>query len=330
MIQQIQRVEDPPVFVSYAREDTRLVDRLVDRLLDDGVEVFIDSRELRAGAQWVEQIEHAIASCEYLLVVWSENSCRSRWVQMERNTGLIRHLSTGSPVLIPIRVDNSPVPPFLSAYIYADFRTDFEAGYRQILQTLSKLSPARKRTQTHRDNQGEEAVGIRLLEHTVERRGMDSQIATLLRDTVRLIPHLVYKKGFFEDTGDHEEYQATGLLRGTALTNVGLFPLDERERTLAEATGAIADRAHVARAWGENRALVRSARETADASALAALIRQRQDSPHSYAARFVGLSRYVEDELMKMVVTRNHLKARLLWYGFCQQTLEKWDASDVP
>ena len=49
-----------PVFISYVRENTEIVDKLCKGLRSRGIEVWLDRRDLGAGVRWKREIPRAI------------------------------------------------------------------------------------------------------------------------------------------------------------------------------------------------------------------------------------------------------------------------------
>jgi hypothetical protein len=106
------------VFLSYARTDQAqmsTVRSIVLGLVADSA-VFVDTESLRAGARWEEQLAQGIARCQVFVVIWSWQARDSTWVQREVATALTLAASSGSPRVIPIVVDRTPLSPELSSY----------------------------------------------------------------------------------------------------------------------------------------------------------------------------------------------------------------------
>jgi len=70
------------IFISYSHKDKDYVHRLADALQSEGFEVWIDDR-IDYGTRWPLVIENAIDTCEIFILVASENSRASEWVQHE-------------------------------------------------------------------------------------------------------------------------------------------------------------------------------------------------------------------------------------------------------
>ena len=106
------------VFLSHSTADDRYVSQVqafLRAMID--ADVFNDIFSIPAGADFSEEIKRGIAECERLVVIVSRDSIRSAWVQREVEYAR----SLGKPV-IPVRIDNSDIPPFLATVNVLDFR----------------------------------------------------------------------------------------------------------------------------------------------------------------------------------------------------------------
>jgi hypothetical protein len=74
--------ENPRVWVSYCREDTKRVEPILSFLRRKKIEVMYD-REFWAGHSIQRQILAAILRCSKFIVFWSKNSHKSEWVHYE-------------------------------------------------------------------------------------------------------------------------------------------------------------------------------------------------------------------------------------------------------
>ena len=71
------------VFISYAQRDSGIAERLVDALQSVGLSVWLDRESLAPGTLITEEISQAIQSADAVLVLVTENSLASAWVQRE-------------------------------------------------------------------------------------------------------------------------------------------------------------------------------------------------------------------------------------------------------
>jgi TolB-like protein len=91
------------IFLSYAREDRGAAQTLARVVESAGHDVWWD-RHLDSGEEFAGQIEAALDGAEVVLVAWSRNSVKSRWVRDEAAAGG----DTGR--LVPVSIDGS-LPP---------------------------------------------------------------------------------------------------------------------------------------------------------------------------------------------------------------------------
>ena len=71
------------VFISYSRRNLAFVEQLAFDLKEAGLDVWYDLSGLDGGARWRVEIEKAIRSSQYVLVVLSPASVASDWVEGE-------------------------------------------------------------------------------------------------------------------------------------------------------------------------------------------------------------------------------------------------------
>ena len=82
------------IFLSYKKEDADRVRILVRAFEREGFSVWWD-RTIPPGSSWAKVIEEAIEGCRVVVVVWSELSVGSEWVQKEARKG------EGRGILVP-------------------------------------------------------------------------------------------------------------------------------------------------------------------------------------------------------------------------------------
>ena len=71
------------VFISYSRKDLAFVEQLTSDLREAGLDVWYDLSGLGGGARWRLEIEQAIRTSQYVIVVLSPDSVASEWVERE-------------------------------------------------------------------------------------------------------------------------------------------------------------------------------------------------------------------------------------------------------
>lgn len=127
------------VFISYSSRDRAFVEKLAYSLVDKRIKIWLDKWEMHPGDSLIEKIQEALTESSYLLVVLSEKSVESEWCKKELNSGLMREIEEKKVHVIPIVIDNCKIPIFLKEKLFADFRTNFDHGLRELIRPLSAL-----------------------------------------------------------------------------------------------------------------------------------------------------------------------------------------------
>jgi hypothetical protein len=91
------------IFISYANEDQLRVEPLAKALENHGWSVWWD-RNIPPGGTFSQVIEEAITKANCVVVVWSEKSIKSDWVQNEAAEGARRR------ILVPVCIDKVQIP----------------------------------------------------------------------------------------------------------------------------------------------------------------------------------------------------------------------------
>jgi len=124
------------VFLSHSTKDRHFVERLAQDLDSRGISVWFSEWEIKVGDSLNDRINTAISESGYLAVILSENSVNSAWVKKELNAALEEELSRRSVFVLPILIDECPIPVLLKDKLYADFRSNYSDGLRTLLRRL--------------------------------------------------------------------------------------------------------------------------------------------------------------------------------------------------
>jgi tetratricopeptide (TPR) repeat protein len=109
------------VFLSYRSVNRPWVLNLYDVLRQQGHKVFLDQVVLKAGDRLIKGLQNAIQTCQAGVLVWSENTGDSDWVQREYET--MEALASDKPgfQFVPLKLDAAKVPLFAKNRIFLDF-----------------------------------------------------------------------------------------------------------------------------------------------------------------------------------------------------------------
>jgi uncharacterized protein YjbI with pentapeptide repeats len=105
-VRDMQPLHLNPVFISYSHHDRDFVAALSDRMDDVGIRFWLDVHNLRAG-RLEHQIDRAIRLNPTVILVLSEHSVKSDWVESEATTARELEKSLQRDVLCPITLDGS-------------------------------------------------------------------------------------------------------------------------------------------------------------------------------------------------------------------------------
>lgn len=128
------------IFISYSHEDSDFASTLAGRLVEQNAHVWIDAWEINVGDSLIERIQNAIQDAGALLVILSKASVESEWCKRELNAGLMRELEEKRVVVLPVLKEDCTIPTFLREKKYADFRADFDTGFRELLTAVAKVT----------------------------------------------------------------------------------------------------------------------------------------------------------------------------------------------
>jgi hypothetical protein len=123
------------VFISHTAADKPFVRRLAARLEKSHFHVWLDEHDLIAGDPLPESIGEALQAAKVILVVVSEASVASKWLRYELNVATERMIK-GECRVIPIVIDDTPLPAEVRGLLYADCRKGLPSGIPSILTAL--------------------------------------------------------------------------------------------------------------------------------------------------------------------------------------------------
>jgi hypothetical protein len=94
-------------FISYSSKDDAFAQRLHADLQQQGVRCWFAPEDLKIGDKFRTRIDESIRIYDKLMVVLSENSIRSRWVEEEVEAAFEKEDKQKKLVLLPIRLDDA-------------------------------------------------------------------------------------------------------------------------------------------------------------------------------------------------------------------------------
>lgn len=126
-------IEDLPkghyhVFISYRSSDRPIAAEVAELLEGAGLRVFLDQKELNPGDALATNLEKALTQSRAAVVLVSRGWLESAWCQKEANVLKQRSVEDAGFKLVPLRLDDSTLPAFLSDLLWLDFRQEKNLG----------------------------------------------------------------------------------------------------------------------------------------------------------------------------------------------------------
>lgn len=140
--------QPPRVFISYAREDYAVANRVYQDLKSLGAEPWLDRESLLPGQKWGTEIRKAIRNADYFIALLSNTSLGKRgYVQKEfrEAKGVLDEIPEGKTFFLPARVEDcKPEDPRISELNWVDLFPSYPAGIDRILRVIRppKWSPS--------------------------------------------------------------------------------------------------------------------------------------------------------------------------------------------
>jgi len=136
--QQKQALLKPGVFISYAKEDLWTVELLTDSLERDGINFWLDDKDLHAGDSIDTTIAEAIRGAWLFLVLLTPTSLASHWVMRELEQALYQE-SEGGTVVIPVLAGGTTetdIPTRLRHKKCVNLAAGFPDAYKTIRESI--------------------------------------------------------------------------------------------------------------------------------------------------------------------------------------------------
>jgi tetratricopeptide (TPR) repeat protein len=125
------------VFLCHASGDKPAVRDLYRRLVAEGVDAWLDQEKLMPGQDWRLEIPRAVREADVVVVCLSNNSVtKEGYIQKEIRFALdaAKEKPEGTIFLIPVRLEDCPVPERLSRWQWVDLFED--NGFLRLLRSL--------------------------------------------------------------------------------------------------------------------------------------------------------------------------------------------------
>lgn len=136
-------------FISYATPDLPFAEQLHTDLTTEGVNCWFAPQDLKVGDKLLQAIHKAIMGYDKLLVILSEHSINSQWVEDELGLAFDREHRRNEYILFPIRLDDTALlterywavkvrQRFIGDFTQVDNRDTYQKSLSRLLRDLRK------------------------------------------------------------------------------------------------------------------------------------------------------------------------------------------------
>jgi hypothetical protein len=123
------------VFISHNKADKRAARSLAVELTLHGAGAWFDEWEIQLGDSIAGGIEKGLSSANVFVLIWSANAVKSNWVGTELNAYLHRRINDATLRIIPVMLDDTPLPALVADYRGVKF--EGEGSFAEIAQQVT-------------------------------------------------------------------------------------------------------------------------------------------------------------------------------------------------
>jgi|ERR1044071_4318510 hypothetical protein len=124
------------VFIGHNSKDKPRVRNLAERLRDDGVRVWYDEWEVRAGDVIIQKVESGLEVARKFMLAISAHAFDSDWVSLERTTAMHRDPMNKESRFIPLLLEDCDMPDTIRRLRYVDWRAESDDEYEKLVRAI--------------------------------------------------------------------------------------------------------------------------------------------------------------------------------------------------
>lgn len=129
-------------FMSHNIRDKEVAREIAIFLAAENMNAWFDEWEISAGDSIVEKIESGLQDCSHFLILWSMNSSKSNWVRRELSAALMQAIGDNRLRVIPIVIDDTPLPPLIADLRYVRYEGGTEHDRAEIVRAVANQPPS--------------------------------------------------------------------------------------------------------------------------------------------------------------------------------------------
>lgn len=124
------------LFLSHSSSDKPFVKKLANDLIELGHDIWLDEWQIRVGDCIVKGVEKGIEESDYVIMILSENSVNSTWVEKEWRTKYWDEINSNEVLILPVLKELCEIPALLKTKKYADFTKSYSIGFHNLASSL--------------------------------------------------------------------------------------------------------------------------------------------------------------------------------------------------
>lgn len=145
LIGRMENMDKPiELFVSYSSNDEVLTSKAAEILKSYGFNVTYAEFDLLVGDSIPGFINDGLRRMDYFIIFFSTSSISSKFVKSEFEGAKSQEWLNDKVIILPALLEDCTIPPILSPKKYADFRTSFDSGIKQLINSIRKHHAKRK------------------------------------------------------------------------------------------------------------------------------------------------------------------------------------------
>ena len=126
------------VFISYSSKDTQIIKKILKQMTEAGIRYWKAPEMIPAGSNYAREIPRAIDKCPVFVLMISEASQESIWVEKEIDCAI-----NARKTIVPLNLTGAPMSDMFRFYLNnvqtIDYSENEEAAMQQFLETLKGL-----------------------------------------------------------------------------------------------------------------------------------------------------------------------------------------------
>lgn len=127
-------------FISHSSKDSKTAEQISSILQSQGYDTWLDKKDITIGQSIIDRVSKGIdTESDFVVMLISKNSLESEWCKLELRMAYQKELSLKRTVVLPIKIDNTEVPPEIMIKKYFQFAPRSKKSVISLLQEISSL-----------------------------------------------------------------------------------------------------------------------------------------------------------------------------------------------